>query len=250
MHQTFRKRLKAGERLVGTILTLPSPEVAEIMSKCGFDWLFIDGEHSPLDTLQCQRMIQATANRCACIVRVPIGDEKHIKQALDIGAAGVIVPQVNSAEHARKIVDCCRYPPVGCRGVGLARAHGYGLDFAEYMESANDEIAVVVQAEHIDGVNNIEDIVAVDGVDAVFIGPYDLSASMGKTGEVSAPDVLQAIDRVIAACRKADVQVGYFAVSAEGVKPYIDKGFTLLASATDALYLTQTASEAVQLLRE
>ena len=170
---SFKSRLQQNELLLGAMLTLPSAEVAEMISKCGFDWVFIDGEHGPLTTLDCQRLLQAIAGRCASLIRVPENTEAELKRALDIGADGIIAPRVNSAEAAAQIVGWCRYPPLGSRGVGLGRAHGYGLDFADYMETANQETMVVIQAEHIDAVENIESIVQVDGIDAVFIGPYE-----------------------------------------------------------------------------
>ena len=107
------------------------------MARSGFDWLFIDTEHGPFETLECQRMIQATADRCACIVRVPQADELHIKKALDIGADGIVAPRVNSAQHAQSVVDSCKYPPAGRRSVGLARAQGYGLDFTDYLATVH-----------------------------------------------------------------------------------------------------------------
>jgi len=190
----FTQRLRGNELLLGTMLTLPSPEVAEMIAVCGYDWLFMDGEHGNLSTLDWQRMLQAVAGRSAAIIRVAAKTESDIKKVLDIGADGIIAPQVNSADEACHVVACCKYPPRGIRGVGLARAQGYGRNFAEYMDSANDRIAVIIQAEHIDAVNNIDDIVKVDGIDAVFIGPYDLSASMGRMGEVDHPEVVEAID--------------------------------------------------------
>ena len=148
----FAQRLRQDDLLLGTMLTLPSPEVAEIIAACGYDWLFLDGEHSTLSTLDWQRVLQAIGGRSAGIIRVAANRERDIKKFLDIGADGIIVPQVNSAGLARQAVACCKYPPQGIRGVGLARAQGYGRDFADYMENANRDIAVIMQAEHIDAV--------------------------------------------------------------------------------------------------
>jgi len=245
----FTQRLRDNELLLGTMLTLPSPEVAEMIAACGYDWLFVDGEHGNLSTLDLQRMLQAVAGRSAAIIRVAAKTERDIKKVLDIGADGVIAPQVNSADEARHVVACCKYPPRGIRGVGLARAQGYGRDFAEYMESANDRIAVIVQAEHIDAVNNIDDIVKVDGIDAVFIGPYDLSASMGRMGEVDHPEVVEAIDRVGRACQQNNIALGYFGVSAESVEAYIDKGYKLICAGVDAAFVTQGAEQVLEKLR-
>jgi 2-keto-3-deoxy-L-rhamnonate aldolase RhmA len=244
----FIERLRQNELLLGTMLTIPAPEVAEMIAKCGFDWLFMDGEHSPLSTLDWQRMLQAVAGRSAGIIRVPEKSEAAIKKVLDIGAHGIIAPQVNSADEARRIVEWCKYPPQGVRGVGLARAQGYGLDFASYVESANDDIAVIIQAEHIDAVNNIEDIASVEGIDAIFIGPYDLSASMNKMGVVDDVEVVAAIDLVTRACRQNNIALGYFGVDAESVKPYIDQGYNLICTGVDAGFVTQGAQQVLQQL--
>ncbi len=172
-----------------------------MLSAGGLDWLFVDTEHAALDILAAQSLLQAS--RVPCIVRVPDGGEATLKKALDIGAAGVVVPMVNTAQQAKSIVSFCKYPPRGVRGVGLVRAQGYGFDFQRYVRGANDETVVVVQCEHIAAVEAIDAIVAVDGVDAVFVGPYDLSGSMGRLGDVEHPDVLAAIARVADSCRKA-----------------------------------------------
>jgi 2-keto-3-deoxy-L-rhamnonate aldolase RhmA len=244
----FTERLRQNEFLLGTMLTIPAPEVAEMIAKCGFDWLFMDGEHSPLSTLDWQRMLQAVGGRSAGIIRVPEKSEAAIKKMLDIGADGIIAPQVNSADEARQVVEWCKYPPQGVRGVGLARAQGYGLDFASYVESANHDIAVIIQAEHIDAVNNIEDIAKVEGIDAIFIGPYDLSASMNKMGVIDDVEVVAAIDLVTRACQQNNIALGYFGVDAESVKPYIDKGYKLICTGVDAGFVTQGAQQVLQQL--
>jgi 2-dehydro-3-deoxyglucarate aldolase/4-hydroxy-2-oxoheptanedioate aldolase len=237
----FRQRLLAGERLIGTLVSLGAPEVTELLAGLGFDWLFIDTEHAPFDALGAQSLLQAAGSNCPCVIRVPVGDEVWLKKALDIGAAGVIVPQVNSAEQAEHVVRLCKYPPEGTRGVGIARAHGYGERFQDYVAKANQEVAVIVQAEHIDAVKDINAIVKVKGIDAVFIGPYDLSASMGKPGQVGDPEVRAAIERVRKACMKRSIKLGIFGVSAEAVLPYLDQGFSLAAAGVDVLFLSRGA---------
>ena len=156
MTWTFRKRLRAGELLLGSMVTLPSAAIAEILAEAGFDWLFIDGEHGPLETGDIVAILQAVGDRVACIVRVPGAEEAPIKKILDQGAEGIIVPQVNTAEQAASVVRYARYSPAGSRGVGLSRAHGYGMRFQEYLQTANDRVAVIVQAEHARAVENIE----------------------------------------------------------------------------------------------
>lgn len=250
MKHPLRARLLAGDLLVGTIATLAAPEVAEILAGLGFDWLFVDGEHAPLTARDAQALLQAAGPDCPCLVRVPIGDEVWIKKALDIGAAGVIVPQVHSAEQAKQVVRLCKYPPEGARGVGVARAHGYGSRFTEYLATANDQIAVVIQAESAEAVSNIDSIVEVPGIDAVLIGPYDLSSSLGKAGQVTHPVVTGAIAAIRDSCQQAGVKLGVFGLDAAAVRPFIEQGFSLIAVGIDAVFLSRAAGAALDSLQE
>jgi 2-keto-3-deoxy-L-rhamnonate aldolase RhmA len=250
MGHDFRARLKRRDKLLGTMVTLPTPATAEILAGLGFDWLFVDGEHGPLETRELAAILQAVSRDVACLVRVPEASEVPIKKALDLGAAGIIVPQVNTAEQAADVVRFARYAPEGARGVGLARAHGYGMRFREYVESANAEIAVVVQAEHARAVDNIESIVRVPGVDAVLLGPYDLAASLGKMGQVDDAVVVAAIRRVTEACVAAGMPLGYFGVTAAAVEPYVERGYTLIVAGVDTLFLGQAAKALLTDLRK
>lgn len=250
MRHQFRHRLKSGELLFGTDLTLASPEVAEVLTGVGFDWLFLDAEHAPLQAIHIQRILQAAGPGMPCLVRLPASDELAIKRALDTGAAGIIAPMVNSAEHARQVVRFARYPPLGNRGVGIGRAHGYGLRFQEYVQTANENIAVIVQVEHIQAVENIEAILQVQGLDAVLLGPYDLSASLGRLGQVEHPEVTSAIQHVTAACRQTGLPLGVFGVSAEAVKPYIRQGYTLIVAGVDTILLGLAARQLLAQLKE
>ena len=247
--KSFRNRLIEGDLLLSTLISFPSPEVVELLSKLDIDWLFIDGEHGPFDTLQMQRMLQAVASNCACLIRVPSHDAVSIKRALDIGAHGIIVPQIRTADEARSAIQAAKYPPNGIRGVGIARAHEYGISFSSYLENADHEICVVIQAETREAINNIEEIAAVEDVDAILIGPYDLSANLGFTGQIEHPEVVTAIEKVAQACKKENVKLGYFGVNAESVRPYIDKGFTLLTVGVDSLLLLESAKEMIEALR-
>ena len=244
---TFAARLRRRDLLLGTIVTLSSPEVTEILSTSGLDWLFIDGEHAPIDFLAAQTML--ATSRVPCLMRVPEATEAMLKRALDIGAAGVIVPMVNSAQQAKAIVSFCKYPPRGVRGVGRVRAQGYGFDFARYMASANDETVVVVQCEHIAAVEAIESIISVDGVDAVLVGPYDLSGSMGLLGQVEHPDVLAAIKRVAEACTRAGRALGIYTNTADRMRPFIAQGYNLVIVSADVASLGEAARATVSALR-
>jgi 2-dehydro-3-deoxyglucarate aldolase len=245
----FRKRLKAGETLLGSMVTLPSAAVAEIFAEIGFDWLFIDGEHGPLETGDIVGILQAVGNRIACIVRVPAAEEAPIKKILDQGAEGIIVPQVNTVDQAASVVRYARYSPRGARGVGLSRAQGYGLRFQQYLDTANERIAVIVQAEHARAVENIESIVKVEGIDAVLVGPYDLAASLGKMGRIDDPAVTDAIEHVTKTCQAAGIPLGYFGFSAAALRPYMERGYTLIAAGVDALFLAGAAKKLLEELR-
>ncbi len=232
MHAEFRRRLRAGDKLYGTMVTVESPELIEALCYVGFDWLFIETEHAPLLPNAVQNIVR-TAGAMPCLVRLSRGDEVSIKRALDAGAAGIIVPQVNSAAHARLIVSYAKYAPFGTRGIGLSRASTYGMKMDDYLAEANDSTTVAVQAEHIDAVENIEEICAVEGLDAVLIGTYDLSASLNKTGQLDAPEVVAAVAHVREVCRASGMRMGCFGGTPAALKPRQDEGFTLLCSGAD-----------------
>jgi 2-dehydro-3-deoxyglucarate aldolase len=245
----FRTRLHSGENLFGTILTIPSTEIVEILIGAGYDWFFVDLEHSSMTAREAQLLLQVSGGRVPCLIRTENHQEVSIRKALDVGADGIIVPQVNSAEVAQQIVAVAKYPPAGTRGAGLGRAQGYGFSFKDYITTANEALAVVVQIEHIKGVRNVDQILEVPGVDAVFIGPYDLSGSMGKLGLIEDQEVQEAIDTVIASAKRRKIPVGIFSASAATVAPYIEKGVSLFAVGTDALMLGSAARKEVALLK-
>jgi 2-dehydro-3-deoxyglucarate aldolase/4-hydroxy-2-oxoheptanedioate aldolase len=246
----FRSRLKKRRPLVGTIVTLACQQTVEILSGAGFDWLFVDGEHAALGAHEIEGILMAANGRCPCAVRIPANEEIHIKHSLDSGAAGIIAPNVNTAETAIQVIDWAKYPPLGRRSVGISRAHGYGMDFEGYMAGANSQTAVIVQLEHRDGVENIDAILDVEGVDAIFIGPYDLSASCGKPGELSDPEVLTCIKRVRDRCLKRNVPVGIFTTEPKQVKPYMDEGYTLVALSMDIVMLGRSAKALLDQTRQ
>jgi 2-dehydro-3-deoxyglucarate aldolase len=232
MNAVFKRRLLERQVLFGTMLTTGAVEVAEILAHLGYDWLFIDTEHSPLSTMAVRSLIQA-AGKVPCLVRLADHGEVSIKNALDSGAAGIIAPQVNSAKEAEEIVAYCKYPPAGKRGVGLSRASKYGLEFSDYVSSANTNTSIVLQIEHVEAVNNVQAILSVEGVDAIFVGPYDLSTSMGKPGLLEDLEVVAAINTVADACIKAKMPIGYFGMDVNDVIGRVQQGFNLLCSGLD-----------------
>jgi 2-dehydro-3-deoxyglucarate aldolase/4-hydroxy-2-oxoheptanedioate aldolase len=247
--KSLKARIRAGEVLIGPIVTLSTPDVAEALAQVGFDYLWIENEHAPMGVIEAQRMLQAVGGRCPCLVRVPDSADVWLKKALDTGCAGVVIPLVKSAEEARRAVAACRYPPAGHRGVGITRAHRYGMGFAEYVAAANEEIAVVLQVEHTEAVANIEAIAQTPGVDALLVGPYDLSGSMGLLGQVEHPAVQEAIHQIKQAGDAAGVPLGIFAGTPEEARRYIDQGFSLIALGLDVLYLWQAAQAALERAR-
>lgn len=246
--RAFKAMIREGTTPVGTLVTLGSPAVAELLALCGFDWLFIDMEHGPFDLPLTQETLRSIGATTA-IVRVPENSPLWIRRVLDIGADGIIVPLVCSAEEARRAVRAAKYPPEGERGAGIARAHGYGLRFAPYVQGANDHITVIVQVEHITAVERLDEIIGVPGVDGVLIGPYDLSGSMNRLGEVTHPEVQSAIAGVRARCRERGMPVGLFVLNPDDVPAQSAGGLDFIAVGTDAYFLSRSALGALGIAR-
>jgi 2-keto-3-deoxy-L-rhamnonate aldolase RhmA len=249
MKTSFKEKIHQPHPAIGTLVTLNAPEVAEILSLCRFDWLFIDMEHGALSVSEVQHLIQAMGDHCSAIVRIPENDPVSIKKALDIGCDGIIIPLVNSAEEAIKAVSAAKYPPMGNRSVGIGRAHNYGMSFAEYVASANDNVAVLIQVEHIEAVNNLNDILDVEGIDGVFIGPYDLSGSMNLLGEVNNELVQAAISAIKQECRRKSMPVGLFVMKAEAVSKEIEDGCQFIAVGIDTVLLANAAMQVLTTVR-
>ena len=250
MEKSLKERLRRGETLLGCFLTLRSTDVAEILSRVGFDYLWVETEHAPTDFSHVQTLIQAIGGRCPCLVRIPENKEIWVRKALDTGCDGIVVPQVANAEEAKEAVEWSLYAPAGKRRVGVARAQGYGMAFQEYVENANDRLAIVIQAENAEAVRNIEAIAAVQGIGAVFVGPFDLSGSLGVLGQISHPRVQDAIEEVRRCCRKASVPLGIFAADAQSAKGYIEKGFRLIALGMDTFYLWKATQAMLKEVRQ
>lgn len=245
MKPTFLQKIKTQPPAVGTIVSLATPETTEILSQCGYDWLFIDLEHGLSSFATAQHMIQSMRGDCSAIVRVPEGSAVWVKKALDMGVDGVIIPQVNTADHARAMVAATKYPPLGARSVGIMRANNYGMDFAEYVQTANERVALIIQIEHIEAVRNVEAILAVPGIDAILIGPYDLSGSMNMLGAVTSDPVQAAIRTVKAHCKAANMPLGIFVMSVELARQEIAEGCSFVGVGVDVTTLSAAAKQAV-----
>jgi 2-dehydro-3-deoxyglucarate aldolase len=246
MQNQVKRKLKAGQATVGAWVGIGHPEVAEIMAQMGFDWLVFDTEHAPLSIETVQKLIQAMRGSAVPLVRVAWNDPVLIKRALDIGATGLIIPWVNTQEEALQAVWACRYPPRGIRGVGPRRAARYGLEFSDYLAQADEEILIVVQIETQAAVDHIDEILSVEGIDAFFIGPTDLSASLGYLGKWDAPPVLRTIDGLLQAGKRQGVPAGIFAMGLDHARECLERGFQFVALGTAAGFLMQGAANALE----
>lgn len=225
---------------IGSWLTLSHPSIAEIMAESGFDWLCIDMEHSVTDYFETQQLIATIQSKgLKAFVRVGENNALIIKRVLDAGADGIIVPMVNSKENALKAIDSIKYPPKGKRGVGLARAQKYGFGFEEYKNIKANEIKLIVQIEHIDAIKNLESILELDGIDGTFIGPYDLSGSMGKPGNYNDSDVKEVLKEYENITKKYNKLIGFHIIEPDSklIKEKITNGYNFIAFSTDAIFL-------------
>ena len=239
---TFKKAIAEGRQQIGLWVTLPSGFTAEALATCGYDWLLFDTEHSIGDPISVFAQLQAAAPYPShAVVRPASNDPVLIKRILDAGAQSLIVPYVQTAEEARAAVAAVRYPPQGMRGVsGLSRATRYG-QIADYTQTANREICLIVQCETAATLANIEEIAAVDGVDGIFIGPADLAATMGHPGDSGHHDVVVAIEGAIRRIRKAGKPAGILSLDPAFVRRCMATGSVFTAVDIDAAILVRHA---------
>lgn len=239
--------------IFGSWITLNNPSIAEIMADAGFDWLCVDMEHSVTDYAEAQQLILAIQSKgIKAFVRVGENNTRIIKRVLDAGADGIIVPSVNSAAEALKAVEAVKYPPEGKRGVGLARAQSYGFGFEQYRDGASKEIMLIVQIEHINAIRELDVILQTEGVDGTFIGPYDLSGSLGKPGQWDEPEVKEALIIYEETVKKYDKWVGFHVIQPDYtlVNEKIAKGYNFIAFSLDVLYLGTLVRNQMKELRK
>ena len=231
----IRDRALRGELLTGTFLNLGSSVTAEMAGKSGFDWLLFDLEHGAGDRQELLNQLQAISDSPSVpIVRIGWNDHVTVKRILDLGASGIMTPYVNTAEEARNAVAAMCYPPQGIRGVASSnRACGFGQEFETYFSEANQNLTTVVQIETTTAVDNAGEIAAVDGVDVLFVGPLDLSVSLGIPRQFDHPNFRKAIERVIAACKAHGKAAGILTHAPEMLGRFIEDGFTFVASGSD-----------------
>lgn len=249
----LKEKLSKKELSIGSWLTIPHQAVIEIMSTAGFEWLTIDMEHSPISIETIMNLIgHIQGNGMQALVRVSKNEEVAIKRVLDAGADGVIVPMIKNKDEAIEAVNYVKYPPLGKRGVGLNRAQRYGTAFDTYQDWVRDSAVVIAQIEHIDAVNNLEEIFSVSGIDGIIVGPYDLSASMGYPGEYDREDVKEALEKVDRVAKKLNKPLGFHVIDSGYSKTLdkIKKGYTFLAFSLDFFFLGDKAREEMKLLKD
>lgn len=242
----IKERLNRGEVSIGSWLSMAHVSIAEILASAGYDWVVVETEHTAIDVSEVLPLLIAIESKGAIpLVRLAWNDPIQAKAVLDSGAAGVLVPMVNTKADAELAVKSTKYPPLGTRGVGLARAQGYGTQFKTYVEQANQESLLIVQIEHIDGVQNVEEILSVPGIDGTFIGPYDLSMSMGLAGQLNHPEVTTAKQRVLKATLAHNLIPGIHLVhpdtAAHELEQSVALGYRFIALGTDILFLGDSA---------
>ena len=246
MAEDFPSRLRAREPVAGCWLSIGHPASAELLAGVGYDFAVLDGEHTEI-TLEALatmvRAVEAAGTDTVPIVRVASNDPTEVKRVLDLGPAGVMVPAVETAAEAELAVEACTYRPHGRRGVAGYRAAGYGANLQTYVESASEDVLTILQVESETGVENVEEIAAVDGVDALFIGPADLSASLDVFGEYDSEPFRSAVDRIVNAADAAGLPLGTLATSRAEVGSRDDWGVDFLAMGPDLAFLAESASE-------
>ncbi|MCH8036765.1 MAG: hypothetical protein IIC53_06515 [Proteobacteria bacterium] len=250
---TLKQRIAERGPLFGCWLEMFSPIAAEVVAQAGYDCVLIDLEHGPgsyLDAISLMHAVQGRA--CAPLMRVPSNDEVALKRALDIGVAGVMVPAVDTAAQAEAAVAACRYPPKGRRGMAasIVRASDYGARWRDYVERAGDDLLVMCQIESGEAVENAAAIAAVEGVDMLFIGPFDLSAGVGHLGEPDHPEVRAMIDRVEAVAQAAGKRLGAIPTPGRSVAELVAAGYDLIMVDADVLLLRDAARASLAKLRE
>ncbi|MCF4174204.1 4-hydroxy-2-oxoheptanedioate aldolase [Vibrio mediterranei] len=245
LENKFKQSLKGHDPLWGLWLGLPDTSCAEICGSAGFDWVLIDGEHASFDLTGIKHHLQALAAHSASpIVRAEDSNPTLIKRLLDIGAQTVLVPMVNDANEAEQVVKSALYPPLGHRGIGsaLARASQWNR-VPQYLHRANEQICILVQVETKQAIDNIEAIAAVEGIDGIFIGPSDLSGSMGHIGNPSHPEVVAAIDHAIEVIQHAGKATGILSLNPQQAREYAARGVKFIGAGVDTLLLRLGAEQ-------
>lgn len=244
LNKYIKRKLKHGKSSIGSWMQIPSSTVAEIMGKAGYDWVAVDLEHAGFCLHNLADIFRALESGGTCpFVRVALSHPKDIKQALDAGAQGLILPMIESKEQLEQAIAWAYYPPMGVRGVGYARANSFGKEFHSYIQKGSKDIVIVAQIEHIRAIQELDGILAVNGLDAIMIGPYDLSGSMGLTAQFDHPFFLENMDIIFRKARQYNIPMGLHIVQPdmEMLKSKIISGYQFIAYGIDAVFLYKSA---------
>lgn len=242
MKNLLRKKLYSGETCLGTFITIGSPDIVDILKNLDFDWFLFDTEHSYFSTSDVKNMLHAMGDsKVSSLVRIGQIDQYLVKRALDIGSEGILAPLVNSPEEAEKLVKFAMYPPDGVRGAGPGRAAKYGMNMAEYLGSANQELLIAVQIETKEALSSVKEILQTKRIDIGFVGPSDLTISLGLGTDRSNPRVIDAMEKVVKTCDDLGKIPGTLAVSPEEAKKFMKLGFKFLSLASDSRFLAAGA---------
>ena len=236
MSNIVKDKLRSGKVTLGGWVMIGHPVSGELLASCGFDWVVVDTEHTSIGFETLESIFRAIELKGALpIVRLPGHDPITIKRCLDIGARGILVPMVNTAQQASDVVAAAKFPPLGVRGASLCRPSGYGESFPSYYQNHNDDVLVIAMIEHVDAVANINEILTVEGLDALFMGPYDLSSSMGIVGQFDHPRLKEALEKVRLSAKAANMPVGLHVVppDLEMVRQRAAEGFQFIACSID-----------------
>ena len=240
----IRKKLQNNQVSIGTWQQIPHSSISEILGQSGYDWVAVDMEHGSVSVAQLPDLFRAIElGGTLPLARIAESIPKDCKQALDAGAGGIIAPMIKSAEQLTMVRNACCWPPVGTRGVGFSRANLFGKNFDSYKKEAQSPL-LIAQIEHINAVNNLEEILQVDGLDAIIVGPYDLSASMGITGKFDTREFIEVMDSIINRCKKFNVPCGDHVVQPDRklLDSRIDQGYRFIAYCTDGVFLFNSST--------
>ena len=241
--KTIRKKLQNDQVSIGTWQQIPHASISEILGQAGYDWVAVDMEHGSVGIDQLPDLFRAIElGGTLPFARIAESKPKDCKQALDAGAGGIIAPMIENAEQLKMVRNACCWPPVGTRGVGFSRANLFGKNYESYKEEAQSPL-LIAQIEHINAVNNLDEILQVDGLDAIIVGPYDLSASMGITGEFDSQGFIDRMDNIMSLCKKYNVPCGDHVVQPDQklLEKRILQGYRFIAYGTDGVFLYNSA---------
>ena len=247
----LKKKLQNGGISPGIWITLPCPSCCEIIAKVGFDWVIVDTEHNLFNPETILHIaIAFSSSDTSLLMRIPEKTESYVKQALDMGFDGIIFPQTNTLEDAKRVVSLCKYPPIGKRGYGPSRVGNYGMDENEYVKSANDSVICIIQIENISGAAQIDDIVKVPGIDGIMVGPNDMSSSTDKFRDKTNPVLIDALNKIRTTAIAAGLPFNMGGGDTSDMDKMIDMGCQMIYLGTDHEYLQATAYKALEMFRK